>query len=68
MRLNHPLFGRRNLAKHPGVRITGGDEVEPHSLPYQVGLLIPTDEGTAFCGGSLLSPTTVVTAAHCGEL
>jgi trypsin len=49
-------------------RITGGEEVEPHSLPYQVGLMIPTDDGTAFCGASLLSPTTVLTAAHCGEL
>ncbi|EFA07506.2 brachyurin [Tribolium castaneum] len=64
-----PLFPPRRPSNFkPGVRITGGDEVVPHSLPYQVGLLIPTEEGTAFCGGSLLSPTTVLTAAHCGEL
>ncbi|RZC35781.1 brachyurin-like [Asbolus verrucosus] len=63
--LKLPKFEKKST---PSVRITGGEEVTPHSLPYQVGLLIPTSDGTAFCGGSLISPTTVLTAAHCGEL
>jgi secreted trypsin-like serine protease len=44
-------------------RIIGGDEVEPHSVPYQVGLRI---NGNSFCGGALISPNYVLTAGHCG--
>ena len=30
-------------------KIVGGTEVKPHSVPWQVGLLI---DGSGFCGGS----------------
>ena len=30
-------------------KIVGGTEVTPHSVPWQVGLLI---DGSGFCGGS----------------
>ncbi|KAJ8918126.1 hypothetical protein NQ315_011583 [Exocentrus adspersus] len=43
-------------------RIIGGDEASPHSKPYQVGLLI---NGESFCSGSMISPSYVLTAAHC---
>ncbi|XP_066248824.1 brachyurin-like [Euwallacea similis] len=44
------------------IRVVGGVEVTPHSLPYQVGLLI---NDQTFCGGVLISSKYVLTAAHC---
>lgn len=45
-----------------GPRIVGGNVVAPNSLPYQV--LLGTNAGL-LCGGSLISPQWVLTAAHC---
>jgi len=47
-----------------GDRIVGGSEVDPHSIPWQVGLM---NKGSnfVFCGGSILSATKILTAAHC---
>lgn len=63
--IEHPL-----LQAHYSVspRITGGAQATPHQFPYQVGLIIITSKGITFCGGSLISRTTVLTAAHCVEL
>uniref|UniRef100_A0AAY4EZZ3 chymotrypsin n=1 Tax=Denticeps clupeoides TaxID=299321 RepID=A0AAY4EZZ3_9TELE len=44
-------------------RIVNGEEAVPHSWPWQVSLQDFT--GFHFCGGSLISETWVVTAAHC---
>ncbi|KAJ8918107.1 hypothetical protein NQ315_011564 [Exocentrus adspersus] len=43
-------------------RIIGGNETEPHSISYQVALLV---NGRSLCGGSLISLNFVLTAAHC---
>ncbi|ENN73892.1 brachyurin [Dendroctonus ponderosae] len=43
-------------------RIVGGVEACPHSLPYQVALIL---DRLNFCGGVLVSTTHVLTAAHC---
>lgn len=47
-------------------RIFNGHNASPHSAPYMVSLQIESF-GTRFhnCGGSIIAPSWVVTAAHC---
>ncbi len=42
--------------------VVGGSETTPYSRPYQVALLMNGRQG---CGGTLISPDWVLTAAHC---
>ncbi|MBB5955606.1 secreted trypsin-like serine protease [Saccharothrix tamanrassetensis] len=45
-------------------KVVGGSEVEDAAdYPFVVALVTP--EGKQFCGGALVAPTRVVTAAHC---
>ncbi|EDV23835.1 uncharacterized protein TRIADDRAFT_26286 [Trichoplax adhaerens] len=54
-------------------RIVGGQEATPHSLPWQVTLLIRRTyfngkvSEHAYCGGSLISREWIATAAHCAK-
>jgi len=45
-------------------RIVGGRETEEHEYPWQVGL-VNGNGRSPFCGGTLISDTHVLTAAHC---
>ncbi|WP_344336481.1 trypsin-like serine protease, partial [Kitasatospora putterlickiae] len=48
-------------AAPPANAVVGGTPVTAGQTPYLVSLA----RGGHFCGGALLDPTTVVTAAHC---
>ncbi|TDG44171.1 hypothetical protein AWZ03_009401 [Drosophila navojoa] len=48
-------------------RIVGGSDVPPGEyVPYQVSMQYRTRDGHAhFCGGSIIAPDRILTAAHC---
>ncbi|NXN89712.1 CATG protein, partial [Bombycilla garrulus] len=45
--------------------IIGGREVKAHSRPYMAYLKIQTGSKTSYCGGFLIRPDAVLSAAHC---
>jgi len=47
------------------LRIVGGEEVEPHSIPWQVYFEPVDTEGKHLCGGAIICPKFIMTAAHC---
>ncbi|XP_018332107.1 brachyurin-like [Agrilus planipennis] len=62
-------IARTRLHQHASsedIRIAGGNEAVPNSLPYQVALtLFYKGNDTSFCGGSLITRRYVLTAGHC---
>lgn len=64
----HPALAKYVPKQSSGVtgRIVGGQEANPHQFPFQVAVLSPFEEGSVgLCGGSIISPSHVLTAAHC---
>jgi len=48
-------------------KIVGGVETQENEYPWQVGLLSSQSSSRPFCGGSLISSRSVLTAAHCTD-
>ena len=60
--VNAPNCGITKVAQS---RVIAGTNATKGAWPWQVGL--HTAYGTFFCGGSLIAPNWIVTAAHCLE-
>ncbi|XP_035785487.1 brachyurin-like [Anopheles albimanus] len=49
----------------PDRRIVGGQQATPGQFPYQVALLSDQGTGWSLCGATILTPYSLLTAAHC---
>ena len=67
--VNNGVLGERAGVRSvaPQARIVGGWKAEITQWPWQVKVFMHTALGVGHCGGSLISPNWVLTAAHCVE-
>ena len=54
-----------NKRSNEGGQIVGGSEAQMNTWPWQAALDITSGQTEFFCGGTLISPNKIVTAAHC---
>src|SRR5258706_11862498 len=48
----------------PALAVVGGQDAKPGEFPFVVALVY-SDDGSQFCGGSIINEQLVLTAAHC---
>ena len=66
MRVNLFLLGLAGRAMAQDSKIIGGDDAVAFAHPWTVSLgIYGSGYNSHYCGGTLISPTWVVTAAHC---
>ncbi|KAG7353653.1 peptidase S8 family protein [Nitzschia inconspicua] len=63
---SNPLSGNSSSLTNPRPRIVGGTTAQEGRYPYFVSLL--NQHGQRACGGVLVAPDVVMTAAHCSNL
>jgi len=67
---NQAKAGGKKISQGPNTspiehRIFGGTVAQVNSIPWQVGIKVFNT--FPFCGGTIIGPTTILTAAHCVE-